>query len=67
VKKRSPYPILDKMKARKLPLTREGLFLDRWAGTHITSDKRTGHAVAARSGLDDQGQASTGSQCVAMQ
>lgn len=31
MKKRSPYPILDKMKARGLPLTREVyLSLDRW-------------------------------------
>jgi hypothetical protein len=31
VKKQSPYPILDKMKARRLPLTREVyLSLDRW-------------------------------------
>jgi hypothetical protein len=31
VRKRSPYPILDKMKARRLPLTREVyLSLDRW-------------------------------------
>ncbi len=30
-KERSPYPILDTMKARRLPLTREVyLSLDRW-------------------------------------
>lgn len=61
MKKRSLYPILDKMKARRLPLTREGLFLDRWAGTHITSDRSAGHTVDARSGLDDKDATGTGS------